>query len=170
MNAGPLPEQTEIRPLGQPGDLGWVVKSHGELYASEYGWDTSIEALVARVVADFAIEPAPDRERAWVAEAGGERVGSVFCVAADARTALLRLLLVDARARGRGLGGRLVDTCLEFARAAGYERIRLWTNHPLLDARRLYLQRGFELVEERAHTEFGPELIGQTYERALGPR
>jgi GNAT superfamily N-acetyltransferase len=141
--------------------------AHGELYAREHGWDASFEALVARVVADFAAEPDPARERAWIAESGGERVGSVFCVAADRHTALLRLLLVCPQARGRGLGGSLVDTCLGFAREAGYERIRLWTNHPLLAARRIYLQRGFQLVDEQPHTNFGPRLLGQTYELDL---
>jgi GNAT superfamily N-acetyltransferase len=156
-----------IRPLGRPGDLGWVVQAHGELYAAEFGWDVSFEALVARIVADWANDHDPAREAAWIAELDGERVGCVFCVAADERTAQLRILLVDPRARGHGLGTRLTRQCLDFARAAGYERMRLWTNHPLAAARRIYLAEGFALVEEEPHTSFGVELVGQVYERSL---
>ncbi len=153
-----------LRELGRPGDLGWVIKAHGELYASEYGWNTTFEAQVARIVADYAAGPAPERERAWIAEADGRRVGSVFCVDAHAGdTALLRLLLLDPAVRGRGLGGRLVDTCLDFARKAGYRRMRLWTTDPLVAARQLYLSRGFRLVAETPHRDFGAELLGQTY-------
>ncbi|WP_262284815.1 GNAT family N-acetyltransferase [Micromonospora sp. MA102] len=158
-----------IRPLGRPGDLGWVVLAHGETYAAEFGWDTSFEALVARIVADYAADHDPAREAAWIAEVDGERVGCVFCVAADERTAQLRILLVDRAARGRRLGERLVDECLAFARRAGYARIRLWTNHPLVAARRIYLSRGFRLVEEEHHHSFGTELTGQVYERELAP-
>ncbi|PSK65071.1 hypothetical protein B0E53_02972 [Micromonospora sp. MH33] len=153
-----------IRPLGRPGDLGWVVLAHGETYAAEFGWDTSFEALVARIVADYAGHD-PEREAAWIAELDGERVGCVFCVAADEQTAQLRILLVDPAARGRRLGGRLVDECLAFARQAGYARIRLWTNHPLVAARGIYLSRGFRLVEEEPHHSFGADLTGQVYER-----
>ena len=156
-----------IRPLGRPGDLGWVVQAHGELYAAEFGWDTTFEALVARIVADWANDHDPAREAAWIAELDGERVGCVFCVAADERTAQLRILLVDPRARGHGLGTRLTRRCLEFARAAGYERMRLWTNHPLAAARRIYLAEGFTLGEEERHVSFGAELVGQVYERSL---
>ncbi|MFI2646307.1 GNAT family N-acetyltransferase [Micromonospora fulviviridis] len=156
-----------IRPLGRPGDLGWVVLAHGETYAAEFGWDTSFEALVARIVADYAAGHDPEREAAWIAELDGERVGCVFCVAADEQTAQLRILLVDPAARGRRLGGRLVDECLAFARQAGYARIRLWTNHPLVAARGIYLSRGFRLVEEEPHHSFGTDLTGQVYEREL---
>ncbi|MET7967784.1 GNAT family N-acetyltransferase [Micromonospora sp. NPDC005305] len=158
-----------IRPLGRPGDLGWVVLAHGETYAAEFGWDTSFEALVARIVADYAAGHDPAREAAWIAEVDGERAGCVFCVAADQRTAQLRILLVDPAARGQRLGERLVDECLAFARRAGYARIRLWTNHPLVAARRIYLSRGFRLVEEETHHSFGAELTGQVYERELAP-
>ena len=159
-----------IRSLGRPGDLGWVVMAHGELYASEYGWDTGFEALVARIVADYAAAHDPGREAAWIAELDGRRVGCVFCVADhdDPGTAKLRILLVHPDARGHGLGGRLVDTCLAFARAAGYARMRLWTNDPLVAARRIYLARGFRLTEEEPHHSFGADLVGQTYELALG--
>jgi GNAT superfamily N-acetyltransferase len=156
-----------LRPLDRPGDLGWVVMAHGELYAAEFGWDTTFEALVARIVADWAQDHDPAREAAWIAELEGERVGCVFCVAADEWTAQLRILLVDPRARGHGLGTRLTRACVDFARAAGYERMRLWTNHPLAAARRIYLLEGFRLVEEEPHTSFGVELVGQVYERSL---
>ena len=156
-----------IRPIGRPGDLGWVVMAHGELYAAELGWDPTFEALVARIVADFASRHNPAREQAWVAELEGRRVGCVFCVANDDATAQLRILLVHPDARGHRLGRRLVDTCVEFARSAGYERMRLWTNHPLEAARRIYLERGFVLTEEAPHHSFGVDLIGQTYELDL---
>ena len=155
-----------IRELGRPGDLGWVVQSHGELYAAEYGWDTSFEALVARIVADYAAAPDPARERAWIAELDGRRAGCVFCVDAhDNGTAVLRLLLVHPDARNRGVGGELTDTCLEFARSAGYRRMRLWTNDPLVAARQVYTRRGFHLTATEPHHSFGTDLIGQTYTR-----
>ena len=143
--------------------------AHGEVYANEFGWDTSFEALVARIVADYAAGRASDREAAWIAELDGQRVGCVFCVADPDRndTAVLRILLVHPDARGHDLGRRLIDTCLEFARRAGYGRMRLWTNHPLAAARHLYLERGFELVAEAPHHSFGVDLMGQTYELDL---
>jgi GNAT superfamily N-acetyltransferase len=158
----------EIRPLGRPGDLGWVVMAHGEFYAAEFGWDRTFEALVARIVADYAAHHDPRREAAWIAEADGRRAGCVFCVAADDSTARLRILLVDPRARGHGLGGRLVDECIAFAREAGYRRMTLWTNHPLEAARHVYLSRGFSLASEEPHHSFGADLIGQVYELDLG--
>src|SRR5215510_11620264 len=153
-----------IRPAGRPGDLGWMVQAHGELYAEEFGWDTSFEALVARIVADFAAGHDPEREAAWIAEVGDRRVGCVLCVAADATTAQLRILLVHPDGRGHGLGRRLVDTSVDFARDAGYERMRLWTNDVLVAARQVYLAAGFTLVEEEPHHSFGHDLIGQVYE------
>jgi GNAT superfamily N-acetyltransferase len=142
--------------------------AHGEVYASEFGWDTSMEALIARIVADYANGNDPRREAAWIAELDGRRVGCVFCVADDdPATARLRILLVHPDGRGTGLGRRLVDRCVAFARDAGYERMRLWTNHPLTAARRIYLDAGFELVAEEPHHSFGVDLIGQTYELAL---
>jgi GNAT superfamily N-acetyltransferase len=156
-----------LRLLGQPGDLGWVVMAHGEVYADEFGWDTSFEALVARIVADYAADHDPQREAAWIAEVDGERAGCVFCVDAGDGTAQLRILLVHPRGRGHGLGGRLVDACIAFAREAGYERMRLWTNHPLAAARHIYLARGFELVGEDRHHSFGVDLVGQNYELDL---
>jgi GNAT superfamily N-acetyltransferase len=160
-------DDTLIRPLGRPGDYGWVVAAHGELYAAEFGWDTSFEALVCRIVADFAADHDPRREAAWIAERGGRRVGCVFCVRFDEHCAQLRILLVDPAARGGGLGARLVATCVDFARRAGYHRMRLWTNHPLTSARRIYLAAGFRLVDEEPHHSYGHELVGQVYELDL---
>ena len=158
-----------IRPLAAPGDLGWVVMAHGEAYAAEYGWDADFEGLVAAIVADYAGGHDPAREAAWMAEVDGRRAGCVFCVRDhdDEDTAKLRILLVLPTARGHGLGGRLVDTCVDFARRAGYARLRLWTNDPLVAARRLYLARGFVLTAEEAHRSFGADLVGQTYELVL---
>jgi GNAT superfamily N-acetyltransferase len=157
-----------IRPLGEPGDLGWVVMAHGETYAEEFGWDTSFEALVARIVADYITGLDAACDRAWIAELEGRRVGCVFCVRdEDPTTAKLRILLVAREARGRGLGAALVRTAIEFAAAVGYERMRLWTNHPLTAARRIYLAEGFRLVAEQPHHSFGVDLTGQTYELEL---
>ena len=158
-----------IRPLGKPGDVGWVVMAHGEVYANEFGWDTSFEGLVAQIVADYAAAADPAREAAWIAEIDGRRVGCIFCVTDPERenTAKLRILLVHPDGRGHDLGRRLIDTCLEFARGAGYESMRLWTNHPLAAARHLYLARGFALVGEEPHHSFGVDLVGQTYELDL---
>jgi GNAT superfamily N-acetyltransferase len=156
--------EVRIRTLGEPGDLGWVVQAHGEQYAREFGWDTSFEALVARIVADFAGAHDPVRERAWIAELDGRRVGCVFCVQGDEPdTATLRILLVHPDARGHGVGRRLVDTCTTFAREAGYQRMRLWTNDVLAAARRIYLAAGFRLVAEAPHHSFGTDLVGQDY-------
>ncbi|TQS45263.1 GNAT family N-acetyltransferase [Cryptosporangium phraense] len=157
-----------IRPLGEPGDLGWVVGEHGRVYAEEFGWDVSFEALVAQIVADYANKHDPRREAAWIAEVDGERAGCVFCVAADDTTAQLRILLVHPRARGLGLGDRLVSGCLDFATAAGYRRMVLWTNDVLAAARRIYQRHGFALVDEEAHHSFGRDLTGQHWARDLG--
>jgi GNAT superfamily N-acetyltransferase len=156
-----------VRPLGRPGDLGWVVMAHGEVYDAEFGWDTSFEALVARIVAEYANDHDPAREAAWMAELDGARVGCVFCVAADDKTAKLRILLVHPSARGHHLGGRLVDECVAFARRAGYRRMKLWTNHPLVAARTVYLSRGFGLEAEEPHHSLGVDLVGQIYELEL---
>lgn len=153
--------------MDESGDLGWVVMSHSRIYFEEFGWDTTFEALVARIVADYAADHDPLGEAGWIAEVDGRPVGCVFCVARDAETAQLRLLLVDPAARGLGLGRDLVRNCLGFARAAGYRRIMLWTNDVLVAAARLYLAAGFELVEEEPHHSFGVDLVGQIYELDL---
>jgi GNAT superfamily N-acetyltransferase len=158
----------QIRRLDRPGDLGWVVMAHGELYASEFGWDTSLEAFIARIATDFADDHDPAREAAWIADLDGQRVGCVYCVASeDEGVAQLRILLVHPDGRGQGLGRRLVETCIDFARSVGYRRMRLWTNHPLVAARKIYLSLGFTLVAEEPHHSFGVDLVGQTYELDL---
>jgi GNAT superfamily N-acetyltransferase len=153
--------EVTIRALDRPGDLGWVLLAHGERYAEEYGWD--VEAVTARIVADHAEARRDGREAGWIAELDGVRVGSVLCVHEDARTARLRLLLVDPAVRGHGVGRRLVANCVDFARARGHERLVLWTNEPLAAARHLYLDAGFVLTGEEWHSDFGAELRGQSY-------
>jgi DNA-binding MarR family transcriptional regulator/GNAT superfamily N-acetyltransferase len=147
-----------------PGDLGWMVKAHGELYAQEYGWDTTFEVLVARIVADYAGNHDPRREAAWIAEVDGQPTGCVLCVRKDDDTAQLRILLVDPAARGLGIGARLVGECLAFARRAGYKRIVLWTNDVLTAARRIYQAAGFRLTGEEPHHSFGHDLVSQTWQ------
>lgn len=151
----------------QPGDLGWVIHRHGSLYAAEYGWDETFEALVARIVADYAADHDPQRERAWIADVDGKPAGCVFCVRRDDATAQLRLLLVEPAARGLGLGGQLVGECISFARAAGYLEVVLWTNDVLTSARRIYQRAGFQLTGEEQHHSFGHDLMGQTWRRAI---
>lgn len=146
----------------EPGDLGWVVERHGARYAAEYGWDVTFEALVARVVADFGNRRDAGAQAAWIAEVDCERVGSVFCTPADTPgTAQLRLLLVEPRARGVGVGTRLVEECQRFARRSGYTRMVLWTNDVLVEARRLYQRAGFRLDRREPHTSFGKDLVGE---------
>ena len=151
----------------EPGDFGWIVERHGALYAEEYGWDERFETLVARIVAEHAAAADPSRERTWIAELGGRRAGCVMCVAKDERVARLRLLLVEPWARGMGIGARLVDECIRFARAAGYEEMVLWTNDVLAHARPIYERAGFELVGEQPHADFGKRVVGQTWSRPL---
>ena len=164
-----ISSRLSIRALGAPGDLGWMIMAHGELYAAEFGWDTSFEALVAGIVADFARSADPAREAGWIAELGGRRVGCVLCVADgdDPRAAKLRILLVDRSARGHGVGAKLVDRCVEFARDAGYERLDLWTNNVLGAARRIYRSRGFLLQAEEPHHSFGHDLVGESWTLVL---
>ena len=151
-----------------PGDLGWVVERHGYRYASEYGWNTTFEALVARIVADFAERGDIKREAAWIAELDGERVGCVFCTAGgEPDTAQLRLLIVEPSARGAGVGTRLVDECLRFAGRAGYRRITLWTNDVLVAARRIYERAGFRCDRREPHHSFGHDLVGEYWSRDL---
>jgi DNA-binding MarR family transcriptional regulator/GNAT superfamily N-acetyltransferase len=153
--------------LPGPGDLGWIVSRNAELYAAEYGWDASYEALVARIVADFAATQDPTSERAWIADVAGLRAGCVLCVRADEDAAKLRLLLVEPAFRGLGVGRRLTDACVAFARDAGYRRMTLWTQSVLTAARRIYDAVGFELVESAPHRSFGADLVEETWQLDL---
>jgi DNA-binding MarR family transcriptional regulator/GNAT superfamily N-acetyltransferase len=151
----------------RPGDIGWVVQSHGALYASEYGWDSSFEVLVAEIAAKFLASFDASRERCWIAELDGAQVGSVFLVRHSDDIAKLRLLLVDPAGRGQGLGRRLVGECITFARACGYRKITLWTQSILVAARKIYQDAGFVQVASEPHRSFGQSLIGETWELSL---
>ncbi len=151
------------------GDIGWAIERHGRLYAKEYGWNQEFEALVAGLFAQFASKHDPETERCWIAEVNGERAGCVFVVrnAEDSTAAQLRCLLVDPTWRGLGIGRRLVEECIAFARDAGYKKIVLWTNDVLVGARRIYEAKGFDLINEEHHHSFGHDLVGQVFSRNL---
>ena len=145
----------------RPGDIGWVVKAHGEIYEVEHDFNENFEALVARIAADFINDYDPECEHCWIAELDGENVGCIFLVKDTDETAKLRLLLLTPKARGLGLGKKLVDECLNFAKRAGYSRVELWTNGALHTARHIYQKAGFKMISEDEHTDFGPPQIGQ---------
>jgi DNA-binding MarR family transcriptional regulator/N-acetylglutamate synthase-like GNAT family acetyltransferase len=150
------------------GDMGWVIERHGELYTQEQGWNAQFEALVAEIAAEFIRKFDPSRERCWIAERAGRRLGCIFLVAGETPAmAKLRLLLVEPQARGSGLGGRLIAECVGFARAAGYQKITLWTQDTLTAARHLYASAGFKLTSREAHHSFGHDLVGETWEVSL---
>ena len=151
----------------RPGDIGWIVSRHGAVYAQEYGWDISFEALAAEIAAQFIRSYDPAREHCWIAEIGGEPVGSVFLVKASDEVAKLRLLLVEKKARGFGVGRALTEQCIHFARQAGYASITLWTQSILLAARGIYQRAGFRRVKEEKHHSFGVDLVGETWELKL---
>ena len=165
-DAPPRVRTVVLRPPA-PGDLGWVLQRHGAIYAAEYNWNPEFEAYVARIIADFMTDPDPRRSAGWIAELDGVPAGFVCCVPEDDSTARLRLLLVEDWARGLGIGGRLVDEVLRFARQAGYERIVLSTVSVLASARRIYQRAGFTLVHEQPEHSYGHDLIAEDWARSL---
>lgn len=162
----PAPTEVTLR-APRPGELGWVVQRHGAVYAEEYDWNDGFEAMVATIVADYVTSRRPGRDAAWIAEIQGVPAGSIFCVSKDDSTAQLRLLFVEPWARGHGVGGKLIDECLNFARSAGYREMVLWTNAQLHAARRLYERAGFEFVSEEQSDRFGHKQTFQNWRRVL---
>jgi DNA-binding MarR family transcriptional regulator/GNAT superfamily N-acetyltransferase len=162
-----LPTSPIILRPHEPGDMGWVTSAHGAIYAAEYGWDMRFEALVGKITAEFIENFDAKRERCWIAELDGERVGSVFVVRKSDAVAKLRLLILDPKARGRGLGRRLVEECLRFAKSAGYSSMTLWTQSILTAARGIYQRAGFSLTAQEPHRSFGADLIGETWDITL---
>jgi DNA-binding MarR family transcriptional regulator/GNAT superfamily N-acetyltransferase len=171
----PDPGESTTSPMGpelslrdpRPGDMGWVVQQHGEIYAREYGWNSDFEALVADIVANYLRKFQPEWERCWIAELDGQRVGSVFVVRKSKNVAQLRMLILTPEARGLGLGARLTDECITFARAKGYKKMLLWTNSCLDAARALYARRGFKIIKSVPYEGFGQNPVGETWELLL---
>ena len=151
----------------QPGDMGWVVQQHGEVYWREYGWDARFEALVLKIVSGIVQKWQPEFEKCWMAEVDGVRAGSAFVVRKSKTAAQLRLLILTPDARGLGLGGRLCDECIAFARSKGYKKMVLWTNSGLQAAKAIYLKRGFKLTKSESYQSFGHDLVGETWELKL---
>ena len=168
--SGAAPARVYVLRTHEPGDMGWVVQRHGALYAEEYGWDQTFESLVARVTAEFIDNFQPAREQCWLAEIQGDIVGSIFVVEKTKTIAKLRLMIVDPRARGMGIGRRLVNEAIRFATRHGYRRMTLWTMNVLLPARYIYSTSGFELVAEKPVRSFGRDLISETWELDLRAR
>jgi DNA-binding MarR family transcriptional regulator/N-acetylglutamate synthase-like GNAT family acetyltransferase len=167
LGAAPEPKAPYMLRPHQPGDIGWITHRHGVLYAQEYGWDETFEALVAEVAAAFIKNFDPKKERCWIAEKDGEIVGSAFLVKKLPSVAKIRLVYVEPKARGLGIGARLTAECERFARQAGYKKITLWTNSILLAARHIYEKAGFRLVASEPHHSFGHDLVGETWEKKL---
>lgn len=163
----PAPTRTIVLRDPRPGDMGWVVQQHGEIYAREYGWNSEFEALVADIAGKYLKNFRPDSEKCWIAELDGERVGAVFVARKSATVAQLRMLILAPQARGLGLGRRLTDECIEFARNKGYRKMQLWTNSCLDAARAIYAKRGFQLVKSEPYHGFGHDLVGETWELRL---
>lgn len=153
----------------QAGDWGWLIQQHGQIYAQEYGWNQQFEALVADIVAQVVRNFQPDKERCWIAELSGQKVGSITLVRKTETQAQLRLLILTPEARGLGLGARLVDECLDFARSVGYRSVMLWTNSCLTAARSIYVKRGFVLTHSELYHDFGQDLVSETWECPLPP-
>jgi DNA-binding MarR family transcriptional regulator/GNAT superfamily N-acetyltransferase len=167
LGAQPAPKAPYLLRSHQPGDMGWVIHRHGALYAREYGWDETFEALVAEIAARFIRHFDATRERCWIAEREGEVAGSVFLVKQSATVAKLRLMYVEPDARGLGIGSRLVEECIRFARLVGYRKMVLWTNSVLRAARHIYQKAGFRLIRSEPHHSFGHDLVGETWELQL---
>ncbi len=165
--AAPPATRTAILRDLKPGDMGWVVQQHGEIYWREYGWNMEFEGMAAGIAAELIRNFKPEWERGWIAELDGERVGSVFVVRKSKTVAQLRMLILTEQARGLGLGARLTDECLAFARGKGYKKMILWTNSILLAARDIYAKRGFQLVKSEPYHGFGQDLTGETWELVL---
>ncbi len=163
----PKPAEPYLLRPHQPGDIGWIIHRHGVIYAQEYGWNEEFEALVAEIAAEFIKNFDSSRERCWIAERDGDIVGCVFLVKKDDQIAKLRMLLVEPKARGFGLGRRLVNECIRFAKQAGYKKITLWTQSNLTAARKIYEDAGFHLVSQQKHRSFGKELVAETWDKTL---